>query len=88
MLEKAVQPKPSTPHSSQVHQVNPLDKKRKRDQKGKEVVEEGRGFSSKKFEPQKGAKTAKTIHTRSSSEGPVVERGRGRQSKVPTWNPP
>ena len=39
MLEKAVQPKPPTPFSSQVPQVDPLDK---------------RGFPSKEVEPQKG----------------------------------
>ena len=45
-------------------------------------MEEGRGFPSNEVEPQKGAKAAKIAHTKSSSEGPVVERGRDRQSKA------
>ena len=49
--EKAIQPKPPTPPSGQVPQVDPLNKKRKRNQKAKEVMEEGRGFLSKEVEP-------------------------------------
>ena len=46
MLEKAVQPKPPTPFSGQVPQVNPLDK---------------RGYPSKEVEPQKGGGGAKQL---------------------------
>ena len=52
------------------------------------MVEEGNGLPSKVAEPQRGAKAAKTIHTRSSSERSMVERGLDRQVKVPAWNPP
>ena len=51
-------------------------------------MEEGKGLPSKEVEPQKGAKAAKTAHTRSSSEGSMVERGYDHQVKVPAWNPP
>ncbi|KAL0010799.1 hypothetical protein SO802_005907 [Lithocarpus litseifolius] len=59
--------------SFQVPQVDPNDKKKKRYQKGKEVVEEGRGLPSKEFEPQKGAKAAKTAHTRSVRQSLSLE---------------
>lgn len=52
------------------------------------MVEEEKGVSTKKAEPQKGAKLARTAQTRSSSEGPIMERGRDHLTKVPTWNPP
>ena len=88
MPKKAIQTKPPTPPNTQAPQHDPVDKKRKRDQKGKEVMEEGKGLPSKEVEPQKGAKAAKTAHTRSSSEGSMVERGYDHQVKVPAWNPP
>ena len=75
MPVKAIQTKPLTPSSTQASQPDPTDKKKKRDQKGKEVVEEGKGLPSKEGEPQKGAKAAKTIHIGSSSEGSMMERG-------------
>ena len=46
-----------TPHNPQ---QKPIDKKRKRKQKGKDVMEEGQGVPSKENEPQRGAKVAKT----------------------------
>ena len=52
------------------------------------MVEEGKGHPSKEAKPQKGAKAAKTTHTRSSSEGSMVERGHDCQVKTPAWNPP
>ena len=53
--EKAIQTKPSTPPNTQAPQPNPTDKKMKRDQKCKEVMEEGKDLPSKEAEPQKGA---------------------------------
>ena len=50
------------------------------------MVEEGKGLPSKEGEPQKGAKAAKTTHTRPSSEGSMVERGNDCQVKIPAWN--
>lgn len=54
---------------------------------GKEVVDEGKDHLPKEVEPQKGAKAAKTTHTRSSSKGSIVERGHDRQIEVAAWNP-
>lgn len=54
--EKAVQPKPTTLSSTQVSQIDPTDKKRKRDQKGKEVMEERRNLPLKEVESQRGAR--------------------------------
>ena len=51
MLEKAIQTKPLTPPSAQASQLDLVDKKRMRDQKGKKVVEEGKGLPSKECEP-------------------------------------
>ena len=45
-------------------------------------MEEGKGLPAREIEPQKGAKVARTVRTRSSSEGSVVEKGRGRRTKV------
>lgn len=45
--EVAVQTKPPTP-PSQTFQLDPIDKKRKRDQKGKDVVEEKMSISPKR----------------------------------------
>ena len=73
--KKAIQTKPSTPPFTQASQLDLANKKRKMDQKGKEVVEEGKGLPSKEVDLQRGAKVAKTAHTRSSSEGSMVERG-------------
>ena len=84
----AIQAKPPTPPPSQASQIDPTDKKRKWDQKGKKVVEEGKGLPAREVESQKGAKVARTAQTRSSSEGSVVERGHDRRTKVQSWNPP
>jgi len=69
-------------------QLEPADKKRKREQKGKEVMEEGRGVPPKEIEPQRGAKVAKTTQMRSSSDGAPGDKGRDLHTKVPNWNPP
>ena len=47
----------------------------------------GNGGGSR-AKPQKGAKVARITQTRSSCEGPVMERGRDRYAKVQAWNPP
>ncbi|KAL0002753.1 hypothetical protein SO802_016534 [Lithocarpus litseifolius] len=56
-------------------QLEPADKKRKQEQNGKEVLEEGRGVPPKENEPQRGAKVAKTSQTRSLSDGVSGDRG-------------
>ena len=80
--EVAIQAKPPTPPPSQASQPDPADKKIKRDQTGKEVVEEEKGLPAREVEPQKGAKVARTAQTRSSSERSIVERGHDRRTKV------
>ena len=57
--EVAVQTRPPTPLPTHTSQLEPTDKKRKWDWKGKDVVEEGEVVPSKELEPQKGAKIAK-----------------------------
>ena len=74
-----------TPHNPQ---PEPADKKRKLKQKGKDVMEKGRGAPPKENEPQRGAKEAKTTQTRSSSDGVLGDRGRDLRTRVPNWNPP
>ena len=73
-LEKAVQLKPATLPSTQVSQIDPADKKRKWDQKGKEVMEERRNLPSKEAEAQRGGKQAKAMQIRSSSKGAITDR--------------
>nr|POE71579.1 hypothetical protein CFP56_12804 [Quercus suber] len=63
--EVAIQTKPLTPPPTKTSQPDPTDKKRKWDQKGKDVVEEGRGIPLKETEPWKGAKVARIAQTRS-----------------------
>ena len=53
--EKVVQAKIPTLPPTQVSQPDPTDKKRKRDQKGKKVVEERRNLPSKEAKPKEGA---------------------------------
>ena len=83
-----IQTKPPTPLLAQTSQPDPVDKKRKQDQKGKDVVEEGRGIPTKEPEPHKGDKVARTAQMRSSSEGAIVEWGCDHRTKVQAWNPP
>ena len=85
--EVAIQTRPPTlpTHSSQPNLTN---KKRKQDQNGKDIVEEGEIIPSKELEPQKRAKVVKVAQTMSSSKGVIVERGHDRRLRVQTWNPP
>ena len=55
-----IQTKPSTLPFTQIPQLDLADKKRKRDQKGKEAVEKGKGLPTREAKPQKGAKVART----------------------------
>ena len=55
-LKKAAQTKLPTPPPTQPLQSDPVDHKRKREQKGKEVVEVSKDHPSQEVEPQKGAK--------------------------------
>ena len=64
------------------------NKKRKREQKGKDVMEEGRGVPPKENEPQRGAKVAKTTQTRSLSNRAPGDRGHNLHTKVPNQNSP
>ena len=58
--EVANQAKLSPLPTPQDTQQEATDKKRKREQRGKGVLEEGKDVSSKETEPQRGAKVAKT----------------------------
>ena len=72
ILEKAVQPKPSTLPPTQVSQPDPVDKKKIQEQKGKEVTKERRSLPPKEAEVQRGGKQARVMQTRSSSEGAII----------------
>ena len=78
----AIQTHPPTPLPAHTSQPKLVDKKSKRDKKGKDVAEEGEVISSKDPEPQRGVKVAKTTQTRSSSEGAIVDRGHDHHPKV------
>ena len=84
VLEVAIQTRPPTPLPAHCSQPNPADNKRKRDRKGKDIVEEGDVIPSKELEPQKSAKVVKVAQTRSLSEGAIVERGHDRCPRVQT----
>ena len=73
-FEKAVHSKPLALPATQTFQSELADKKRKRNQNGKEVMDERRTSPSKEAEAQRGGKQAKVIQTRSSSEGAITER--------------
>ena len=85
--KKAVQPKPPALPSTQTSQLNLADKKRKRDPKGKEVLEERRNLPSKEAEPQRGGKHARVTETRSSNEGAIIDRRGDHHIEVPAWTP-
>ena len=69
-----------TPYDTQQEAV---DKKRKRETKGKEMIKEGRDVSSKETEPQRGAKAARTNQRRSQTEVARGDKGRDLRTKVP-----
>ena len=85
--KKVVQVKLPTLPPTQVLQLDPANKKRKRDQKGKEVVEERKNLPPKEVGPHKGGEHARVMQTRSSSEGAIVYRRGDHQTEVPTWTP-
>ena len=64
-------------------QPEPVDKKKKWEQKGKGVMEEGRGVPPKEIEPQRRDKAAKTTQIRSFNEGAPRDRGLDLRTKVP-----
>ena len=67
-----VQPKTFALPPAQTSQLDLADKKRKPDQKGKEVMDERRKSPSKEAEAQKGSKQPRVTQTRSSSEGAIT----------------
>ena len=80
MASQAKHPSLPTPHDPQPELA---DKKRKGEQKGKNVMEEGRGVPPKENEPQRGAKVAKTTQTRLLSNGVPRDRGHDLCTKIP-----
>ena len=87
MPKKAVQAKLPTFPPTQVLQPDPANKKRKQDQKEKEVMEERKNLPPKEAEPYKGGKYARVTQTRSSSEGVIVYRKGDHQIEVLAWTP-
>ena len=87
MPKKALQAKLPTLPPIQVSQPNLTDKKRKRDQKGNEVVEERGNLPSKETKPQKRGKHARVAQTRSSSEGAIIDKRGDHQTEVLAWTP-
>lgn len=65
----AVHPWPTTPLPSYISPAEPLEKKRKREKKGKEASEKGDIPPPKYLEPQKGTKAAKGPQRRNTAEG-------------------
>lgn len=68
------------PPSSLPPRPDLVDRKRKRDQRGPEVVEEGKGPFPKEAELQRGAKQAKVAQT-------LVDKKAESQIGVPAWTP-
>ena len=66
---------------------DPANKKRKQDQKEKEVMEERKNLPPKEAEPYKRGKYARVTQTRSSSEGVIVYRRGDHQIEVLAWTP-
>lgn len=59
----------SPPLPSRTSPIELLEKKRKRDKKGKETLEEGEIQPTKDQEPSKGAKAVKGLYRRSTIKG-------------------
>ena len=73
-LEVAIQSRPPTPFATYISHSKPIDKKRMRDKKGKDMSEEGKVVPSKELKPQKGAKIAKRAQKKPSAEGIGMEK--------------
>ena len=69
-----------TPHDTQQEAT---EKKRKRETKEKDVIEEGRDISSKETEPQRGAKAARTNQSKSQTEMASGDRGSDLRPRIP-----
>ena len=82
--EKASQTRLPTPPPTQPLRVDPVDHKRKREEKGKEVVEIGKTQPSQEIKPQRGAKQPKVTQTRSANEG---ERKGDHRAAALAWAP-
>lgn len=78
--EKTTQAKLPPPPSSLPPQLDPVDHKRKRDQKGPEAVKEGKGPFPKEAEHQRGGKQAKVAQT-------WADKRAESQIGVPAWMP-
>lgn len=83
MPEVAIQTKPPTPFPTHTFEPNPANKKRKWDQKGKDIVEEGKVIPFK--EP---AKMAKGAQKKSLGNRALVEKGHDPRFWMPIWDLP
>lgn len=81
--EVAIQTKPPTPFPTHTSEPNPANKKRKWDQKGKDVVEEGKVIPFK--EP---AKMAKGAQKKSLGNRALLEKGHDPRFWMPIWDLP
>lgn len=86
-LEVAVHPQPVTPLTSRTSPAEALEKKWKRDKKGKEASEEGTIPPSKDPKPQKGTKVAKGSQRRNTEKILGTKIVLDRHNRVPIWNP-
>ena len=68
----------------QPFRVDPADQKRKREGKGKDVMEGGKNQPPRETKPQRGAKQPRTMQTRSTTEG---EKRVDHQVATPVWAP-
>ena len=78
----------SAPHSLPTY-TSPskqLEKKRKREKKGKETSEKGE-IAPKELKPQKGAKVAKGAQRKNMPKSSGAEMVADHRPKVPIWNP-
>lgn len=67
-LEKLAQTKLPPPPPVSTYRVDPINHKKKREEKGKEVMEMGKNVPPKEVEPQRGAKQQRGLQTRSATE--------------------
>ena len=75
---------PTSPPAQQTH-ADPVDHKRKREDKGKKVLETGRTQSSQEVDFQRGSKHPRGMQTRSAHE--ADKRGEHHVA-APAWAPP
>ena len=69
-----------TPHDTQQEAT---EKKRKKETKEIDVIEEGRDISSKETKPQRGVKATRTNQSKSQTEMALGDRGSDLRPRIP-----